>query len=108
MAAMQASHFIAKMRTESGGLIRFDLTDSSRWYSDHVMLTCGTTAFGSVVSVTTSGNRAQVKFQRMDTLDRTALDKLKDCTVNVGTDGQVNITAVFQRDDSGNWSIVSA
>lgn len=79
---------------------------SAMFGTNELGFTCGVVEFRRVVSVTTSGNDATVRFIRNTTLDTGLLDSLEACVLNKPPAGEQELERRFRRDDSGAWSLV--
>lgn len=65
---------------------------------------CGTKSLGEVLSVTTEGKKARVRYKRTVTLDKAKLEKLQSCSLKIPKDGEEEVTIEFTKDDDGNWT----
>ena len=65
---------------------------------------CGTKKLGNVVSVSTEGKAAKVRYKRTVTVDPAAVEKLRSCSLRVPKSGDEEQTMKFIKDDDGNWS----
>lgn len=88
----------------SGGCMTYGFKLGPKTLVEHgTWIECGKRTFGDVTSVTTEGKKATVKFTHVFTLDDTRW-KLSACILQPHETGETEASAVFLRDDSGNWT----
>lgn len=85
----------------------FDLGPNASVNSYRLSFPCGTKSLGEVISVTTEGKTAMVKYKRSIKLDHATIEKLSDLTLDVPNEGEEELTRKFVKDDDGNWSDVN-
>ena len=79
-----------------------DLTRSTH----AVQFVCGRKALGDIISVTTEGKKATVKYNIVFSRNQGQAHTLRDCQIDGPLDGQAAWTAVFNHhDDDGRWSL---
>lgn len=71
---------------------------------DFVQFACGKKKLGDVVSVTTEGRRATVKYRRTFARDEELSKALAACDIDGPKGGEAEQTMKMKQDDDGNWS----
>ena len=69
-----------------------------------LLFPCGTKRLGEVLSVTSEGKKAKVRYKRTVTLDQDLLKKVEQCTLKTPTTGEEELTIQFSKDDDGKWT----
>jgi len=66
--------------------------------------TCGQSKLGQILSITTEGNKATVKYERELTFEP-VVGELSKCKLTKPEAGRKTQERQFVRDDAGNWSV---
>jgi hypothetical protein len=89
-----------------GTLYSYTLAGSAYYAKDgNLQVPCGKKKLGEVVSVSSEGTKATVKYTRTFTMDAALLGKISDCELtSKPTPGDSTETMRFRRDDDGKWA----
>jgi hypothetical protein len=78
----------------------------SKWGATGLEFSCGTLAFGKILSISTKDKAATVKYTRTATLDAAMMKTLEPCVLAKTEGGEKERERNFRRNDDGSWTMI--